>query len=100
MPTTMTAAEAKAHLADCLRSVERGEPIVITRYGKPVAALIGVEDLARLQQMRIGPHVHLPPGAPFDNGLGELAGTWTDDEAAEFDAAVAPLDEIDEELWR
>lgn len=100
MPRTMTAAEAKAKLADCLRSVERGEPIIITRYGRPVAALIGVEDLARLRSARVGAHEHRQPGAPFDNGLGEFAGTWTDEEAAEFDAAVTGFGEIEEELWR
>ena len=33
-------------------------------------------------------------------GLARLAGTWTADEQAEFDAAVAPTEQIDPELWR
>ena len=31
--------KAKAHLSDLLRRVERGETVVITRRGKPVAEL-------------------------------------------------------------
>ena len=42
----------------------------------------------------------LSRAAPFDNGLGTLAGTWTDDEAEEFEASMAPFEEVDEELWR
>ena len=36
----------------------------------------------------------------YDNGLGALAGTWTDKEAAELEAAMAPFEQVDEELWR
>ena len=36
----ITATEAKAHLADLLRSVESGETIAITRHGKAVAHLV------------------------------------------------------------
>ena len=32
--------EAKTHLSDLLDRVERGEELVITRHGKPVARLI------------------------------------------------------------
>ena len=32
-------AEAKAHFADLIRRVEKGESIVITRHGRPVAEL-------------------------------------------------------------
>jgi len=34
------------------------------------------------------------------NGLGPLAGSWTEDEFREFQHAVAPFREIDEEPWR
>lgn len=37
--STCTAAEAKAHLSELLDRVERGEELVITRRGKPVASL-------------------------------------------------------------
>lgn len=38
-------------------------------------------------------------GIARSNGLARLAGTWTAEDLAEFDAAVAPFGQIDEELW-
>lgn len=40
MATTIGSFEAKTHLAHLLERVERGEEIVITRRGKPVARLV------------------------------------------------------------
>jgi plasmid stability protein len=34
------------------------------------------------------------------NGLGRLAGSWSDEDLREFEGAVAPFEQIDEELWR
>lgn len=34
------ATEAKAHLAELLRAVERGESFAITRHGRPIAHLV------------------------------------------------------------
>ena len=34
------------------------------------------------------------------NGLRELAGTWTDEDLARFEEAVASTEQLDEELWR
>ncbi len=48
--TTVTAYEAKTHLPRLIRAVERGETVVITRHGKPVAQLGPVED--RREQVR------------------------------------------------
>jgi prevent-host-death family protein len=39
----VTVAEAKAHLSELIERAERGEPVRITRRGKPVARLTGVE---------------------------------------------------------
>lgn len=39
-------------------------------------------------------------GEPYNNGLEALAGSWSDDEHAEFTTAIATFDEIDENLWR
>jgi hypothetical protein len=36
---------------------------------------------------------------PRSNGLGALAGTWSEDELRRFEEAVAPFGEIDPELW-
>jgi plasmid stability protein len=34
------------------------------------------------------------------NGLARLAGTWSQEEHEQFEAAVAVTEQIDEELWR
>jgi kynureninase len=34
------------------------------------------------------------------NGLGRLAGSWSEGDFREFEHAVAPFEQIDEELWR
>jgi len=69
-------AEAKAHFADCLRSAERGDPVVITRHGKAVAAVVAAEDLERLERLR---------AAGPEGGLASVAGGWEGSE----DVAVA-----------
>jgi len=60
-------AEAKSHFADCLRSAERGDPVVITRHGKAVAAVVAAEDLERLERLR---------AAGPEGGLASVAGGW------------------------
>jgi prevent-host-death family protein len=44
MTTTVGAYQAKTHLPRLIRAVERGETVIITRHGKPVAKLAPVED--------------------------------------------------------
>jgi len=67
MKTTVSAAEAKAHFAECLRTVEQGRPVVITRHGKAVAALVPAEEAAQLRRLQAaGPH----------GGLAGIAGGW------------------------
>jgi prevent-host-death family protein len=39
----VTVAEAKAHLSELIERAERGEPVRITRRGKLVARLTGIE---------------------------------------------------------
>ena len=34
------------------------------------------------------------------NGLRGLAGTWTAEQHAQFEAAIASTEQVDEELWR
>lgn len=34
------------------------------------------------------------------NGLGRLAGSWSEDEFQDFERATAPFEGVDEELWR
>ncbi len=33
------------------------------------------------------------------NGLAELAGSWTAEDLDEFEQAIAPFEQVDEELW-
>jgi len=64
---SVSLAEAKAKLSECVREAERGDSIVITRHGKPVAALVRSEELERLERLRAAG----PAG-----GLAGLAGGW------------------------
>ena len=63
MTRRLSAAQAKSQLADCLRKAENGEPVIITRHGKAVAALVGVDQVA------------LPGRRDARTGAG-LAGGW------------------------
>lgn len=36
---------------------------------------------------------------PHRNGLAELAGTWTAKDQRQFDAAVAPFEVVDDDMW-
>jgi prevent-host-death family protein len=45
--TTVSAYEAKTHLPRLLRAAERGETVIITRHGTPVAQLGPVQEEAR-----------------------------------------------------
>lgn len=46
--TTCTVAEAKAHLSDLLSRVEKGEELLITRRGRPVASLSPIRPAKRV----------------------------------------------------
>ncbi len=71
MENTISIAEAKTALSECLRQVETGEPIIITRHGKPVAALVSTHDIEHLKRLRkAGP----------EKGLASIAGGWDDSE--------------------
>ena len=39
-------------------------------------------------------------GGSRSNGLRRLSGSWSDDDFREFEQAIAPLSEVDEDLWR
>ena len=45
--TTVSSYEAKTHLPRLIRAAERGETVIITRHGKPVAQLGPVQDQRR-----------------------------------------------------
>ena len=71
MTRNLSVAEIKATLSECIREVESGEAVVITRHGKPVAALVRVEDFEHLRRLR---------AAGPEGGLASLAGGWEDSE--------------------
>jgi prevent-host-death family protein len=47
------ASEAKTHLPSLLDAVERGETIIITRHGKPVARIVPETDHRRAELDRV-----------------------------------------------
>ncbi len=67
MSRSISAARAKLKFADCLRSAERGDSVLITRHGKPVAALVAAAELKQLDRLR---------SAGPEKGLAGIAGGW------------------------
>lgn len=72
MAKTLSAATAKAEFAECLRKAEGGTPVVITRHGRAVAALVPVERFQQMERLR---------SAGPESGLAGLAGGWPGSEA-------------------
>ena len=67
MNKNVSLAEAKATLSECIRQVEKGKSVVITKHGKPVAALVLPDDLKNIERLRkAGP----------EGGLASLSGGW------------------------
>ena len=64
----MSAAKAKAEFAECVRRAEAGDPVVITRHGKAVVALVRADRLQQLERLR---------SAEPASGLASVAGGWT-----------------------
>jgi prevent-host-death family protein len=67
MNKSVPVAEAKAKFSKCIRQVETGPSILITRHGKPVAALVRPNELEHLERLR-----KAGPGS----GLVSIAGGW------------------------
>lgn len=62
-------AQARAELSDLVeRAAHRGERTVITSRGRPKAALVGLEDLAALEDLQQAP----PPGESVFAEIDEL----------------------------
>jgi prevent-host-death family protein len=67
MEKSISVAEAKATFSDCIREVEAGSSLIITRHGKPVVALVRLTDVEHLERLRkAGPQ----------GGLAGIAGGW------------------------
>jgi len=67
MSRHLSIVEAKTHLSDCIREVEQGGSVLITRHGKAVAALVPAEILEHVERLK-----KAGPGG----GLASLAGGW------------------------
>lgn len=69
MEKNISVAEAKANFSECIRQVEAGSSVRITRHGKLVAALVRPDELDILERLRkAGP----------ESGLAGIAGGWED----------------------
>jgi prevent-host-death family protein len=52
MPSTISTSKAREFLADLITEVAyKGERVILTRHGKPIAAIISAEDLERLETL-------------------------------------------------
>ena len=81
MVKKVSAANAKAHFSELVASVAFGkERYIIERRGKPLAALVSLEDLATVQEAA---------GAP--RGALALVGAWSEVEDQELDALVSEV---------
>lgn len=84
MTRRMPLAEVRANIAAAVDQVfHRGEHVVIERHGRPVAALVSMDDLARLEAER--PTSDRPAGALA------LVGAWADMDDAEIDAFLTDV---------
>ena len=67
MSRNLSIVEAKTHLSGCIREVEQGGSVLITRHGKAVAALVPADTLEHMERLKkAGPQ----------GGLASLAGGW------------------------
>ena len=70
----VSVAKLKSHLSELIaKSAYKNEKFIITRRNKPIAALVGLDDLRKIEQYE------------ERQGLAELVGKWPDfSEIAEF----------------
>ncbi len=67
MSRVCSVVEAKARFSRCVREAEQGEPVVLTRHGRSVAALVPMDLFEEVRRLRAAG----PAG-----GLVSLAGGW------------------------
>jgi prevent-host-death family protein len=71
MTKSLSTAQIKAHLSESINLAIQEGFVTITRYGKPVAAIVSYEDLEQLKRLRAG---------RLGGGLANLAEDWEDAE--------------------
>jgi prevent-host-death family protein len=69
MSKERSVSEVKARFSEYVRAAQGGQPVVITRPGRAVAAIVRFEELETLQRLRVA-----GPGG----GLASVAGGWED----------------------
>ena len=67
MSIEMSVAEAKARFSECVRDAEGGQQVVITRHGKPVALVVGGDNVDLVRRVI---------SASSGRGLAAVAGGW------------------------
>ncbi len=85
MAEKLRVTEAKAHLSALMARVGYGrERFIIEKRGRPLAALVGVEDLERLEREEGG-----APSRPL--GAIALVGAWGEAEEGDLDAVLEEI---------
>ncbi|MCP3957278.1 MAG: type II toxin-antitoxin system prevent-host-death family antitoxin [bacterium] len=108
MRRNLRAADARTQLTEALRQVESGDEVTITRYGKPVAVLLGADRLQRLEraaEAAESARQEVAPKVPAAEGAGDgntAAAGEPDREIEELhrQAAAVSLRRIDHDLAR
>ena len=84
MTKKVSAAQAKAHFSALMaEAAYGGQPIVIERKGKPIAALVSMDDVERLEQDK--PTLMRPLGALA------LVGAWRELEDHDLESFMADI---------
>lgn len=81
---TMTIRNVSAELSAALEAERRRRGLSLNRT------------VLNLMQEALGVSV----GGSRSNGLRRLASSWSEDEFRDFEQAIAPFSEVDEDLWR
>jgi prevent-host-death family protein len=71
MTKSLSTAQIKAQLSESINLALKEGFVTITRYGKPIAAIVSYEDLEQLQRLR---------ASRLGGGLANLAEGWEDAE--------------------
>jgi len=84
MTTRVSVAKAKAELSALMAAVAyQGRHVIIERRGRPMAALVSVDDLEQLDRVRAA--------SVRPRGALALIGAWSDVDDREIEAMVADI---------
>lgn len=91
---------------ECTREVETVKHLTIRNIPARVAKELEKEKRRRGQSINqtvidlLSQGLGVGPGEVRRNGLARFAGTWSAEDLRRFEVATAPLEEVDEDLWR